>query len=147
MAEEKPEVKTQVKSPEVKPAPTSGGQGAGAVDLSTAGGAPTVRVRYYDGAGRKVTFYLPNGEKVKVLYIDQKWVEPVVEYITKVGRHKNERRWGYSRVLRMRMLFTTDVWVAEVDASELIKLITSVKSWIRSEHARKIVEVLEGGEK
>jgi hypothetical protein len=33
------------------------------------------------------------------LYIDQKWIEPVVEYVTKVGRHKKEKRWGYSSLL------------------------------------------------
>jgi len=133
-------------TPGVKPAPSERGLGAGAVDLSTAGGAPTVRVRYYEGAGKIVTFYL-NRKKIKVLYIDQKWLEPVVEFMKRIGRHRIEKRWGYSSVLHARVQYKDDVWVAEVDASELIKLITSVKSWKRSEKAWEIVEVLEGGEK
>jgi hypothetical protein len=131
-------------TPEGKPAPRSGGQGAGAGAQALAGGAPTVKVRYYEGANKIVTFYLP-GEKVKVLYIDQKWIEPLVEYVVKVGEYKKEKRWGYSSILHSKMLFTTEAWIASIDASELLKLITSSKSWTRSEHARKIVEALKGG--
>jgi hypothetical protein len=126
-----------------KPALTSGGQGAGAAGLPAAGGAPKIKVRYYRGHNDIVTFYLPNGEKVKIYYVDQKWLEPVVEFIKKVGRHRVEKRWGYSSVLHARVQYKDDVWVAEVDADELIKLITTSKSWERSEKARKIVEYLE----
>ena len=129
----------------VEPAPLSGGQGAGAGAQALAGGAPTVKVRYYEGAKKIVTFYLPNGEKVKVLFIDQKWLEPIIEYAIKTGMYKKEKRWGYSSILHSKMLFTTEAWIASIDASELLKLITSSKSWTRSEHARKIVEALKGG--
>ena len=135
--------------PEPKPAPVEQEAGTGIAGSLVAGGAPKVKVRYYEGAGKIVTFYLPSGEIVKVLYIDQKWLDPIIEKVVRTGEHKIEKRWGYSKLLGSRILFKDDVWIAEIDAPELLKLITSSKSWARSEHARRIVEELEslvGGE-
>jgi hypothetical protein len=123
-------------------APRAGGQGAGAGAVAPAGGAPKIKVRYYRGHNDIVTFYLPR-EKIKIYYIDQNWLEPVVEFLRRVGKHKIEKRWGYSRLLHGRVQYKDDVWVAEVDADELVKLVTTSKTWERSVKARKIVEYLE----
>jgi hypothetical protein len=104
-----------------------------------------VKVRYYIGANKIVTFYIPTEEKekIKVFYDYQQWLEPIVEYTKKYGKHKVERRWGYSSFARMRVLYSNDVWIIEIDACELIRMITSCKSWTRSRHAKEIVEKLK----
>jgi len=77
-----------------------------------------------------------------VFYTDQRWLEPLISFVKNNGKHKEEKRWGYSRVARMRMLYSPDVWIAEMDVNDLVKLVTSYKSWTRSYHAREIVDKL-----
>ena len=101
-----------------------------------------VKIRYYEGANNILTLYFPSGEKVKVFYADQRWLEPLISFVKNNGKHKEEKRWGYSSVARMRMLYRPDVWIAEMDVNDLVKLVTSYKSWTRSYHAREIVDKL-----
>jgi hypothetical protein len=103
-----------------------------------------IEIRYYEGRNKIVTLYMPNGEKIKVVaeYRRQrtKWLEPLIEWVKKNGRHKIERRRGYSAWARMSVLYSNDVWIAEIDADELLKLVTSHETWTRSRYAKEIVE-------
>jgi hypothetical protein len=102
-----------------------------------------IKVRYYEGRNSIVTLYMPSGEKIKVTEYRRertKWLEPLIEWVKKNGRHKIERRKGYSSWARMHVLYSDDVWVAEIDADELLKLVTSHETWTRSRYAKEIVE-------
>lgn len=86
---------------------------------------------------------MPSGEKIKVTeYRGEriKWLEPLIEWVKKNGMHKIERRKGYSMLARMRVTYSNDVWIAEIDADELLKLVTSHETWTRSRYAKEIVE-------
>jgi hypothetical protein len=102
-----------------------------------------IKVRYYEGRNNIVTLYMPSGEKIKVTeyrHERTKWLEPLIEWVKKNGRHKIERRKGYSKWARRPVLYSDDVWVAEIDADELLKLVTSHETWTRSRYAKEIVE-------
>lgn len=102
-----------------------------------------IKVRYYEGRNNIVTLYMPSGEKIKVTeYRGEriKWLEPLIEWVKKNGMHKTEWRKGYSRLAGMRVTYSNDVWIAEIDADELLKLVTSHETWTRSRYAKEIVE-------
>jgi hypothetical protein len=99
------------------------------------------KVRYYIGSNKILYFYV--GEEVeRVAVNDQKWPEEVIKYVMAKGKHRVVKHYGYSRVLRMYRIYSNDVYIAKVSAKRLLRLIKSVPSWQRSEHARKIVELL-----
>jgi hypothetical protein len=108
-----------------------------------AGEKPKVRLRCYRGRNDIVTIYYPDGEREKIYYIDQQWLEPIFDYCLKHGVKKSEFRWGYSSVLRMRLLYEDYVWTLEIDADKLLDLVMSTPTWYRSDHARNIVEKLK----
>jgi len=102
-----------------------------------------IKIRYYEGRNNIVTLYLPSGEKIKVTEYRRekiKWLGPLIEWVKKNGRHKIERRRGYSFWARMYTLYSNDVWEAEIDPYELLKLVTSHETWTRSRYAKEIVE-------
>lgn len=104
---------------------------------------PKLQLRCYKGANIIITIYFPDGEKERIYYIDQKWLEPIFDYCTTYGVEEYKLRWGYSSLLRAKVRFPTRVWRAEIDADKLLSLITSVPSWYRSDHAVNIVEKLK----
>jgi hypothetical protein len=105
-----------------------------------------VKVRYYVGANNRLTFYIPTGndvEKIQVLITDQKWVTEIIQYLKTKGKHYKVKHYGYSSFARMHNVYTNDVYVAKISAKRLLKMIKASKSWIRSEHASKIAQLLE----
>jgi hypothetical protein len=42
----------------------------------------------------------------------------------------------------MYRIYNNNVWVAKVAPNQLLRMITSEATWQRSEHARKIVQLL-----
>jgi len=104
-----------------------------------------IKVRYYVGASARLHFYIPVGDDVMeewVIIQGQKWAEPVIDYVKAKGRHKVVKRRGFSRALRMYNIYSNNVWVAKIAPRKLLHMITSSPTWQRSEHARKIVELL-----
>jgi len=104
-----------------------------------------IKVRYYVGASARLYFYIPVGDDVmeeRVIIQGQKWAEPVIDYVKAKGRHKVVKRRGFSRALRMYNIYSNNVWVAKIAPRKLLHMITSSPTWQRSEHARKIVELL-----
>jgi len=105
-----------------------------------------VKVRYYVGANNRLTFYIPTENDVvkeQVTVMDQKWVTEVIQYLKTKGKHYKAKRYGYSSFARMHHVYTNDVYVAKISAKRLLKMIKASKSWIRSKHATKIVQLLE----
>jgi hypothetical protein len=104
-----------------------------------------VKVRYYVGANNRLTFYIPMENDVikeQVIVTDQKWVTEIITYLKTKGKHYKAKHYGYSSLARMHNVYTNDVYVAKVSAKRLLKLIKASKSWIRSEHATRIVQLL-----
>jgi hypothetical protein len=105
-----------------------------------------VRVRYYVGANARLTFYIPtkNGVvKEKVLIMDQKWASEIIKYIKTKGKYHEVTRVGYSRLWHTALDYRNDVWTAKIPAKKLLGMIKASKTWSRSEHASKIVQLLE----
>ena len=105
-----------------------------------------VKVRYYVGANNRLTFYIPTENDVvkeQVIVTDQKWVTEVIQYLKTKGKHYKAKHYGYSSFARMHHVYTNDVYVAKISAKRLLKMIKASKSWIRSKHATKIVQLLE----
>jgi hypothetical protein len=104
---------------------------------------PKVTLRCYSGKGTIITVYFPDGDKAKVYYIDQKWIEPILDYCIEHGVKTYEIKWVYSRLVRDWVYYRNPVWKAEIEADKLLKLILSTPTWHRSVHATEIVEKLK----
>jgi hypothetical protein len=105
-----------------------------------------VKVRYYVGANERLTFYIPTKDgvvKEQVIVTDQKWVTEIIQYLKVKGKHYKVKHYGYSSFARMHFVYTNDVYVTKISAKRLLKMINASKSWIRSRHASKIVQLLE----
>jgi len=104
-----------------------------------------IKIRYYIGANKILYFYVPvqDGVEVeRVVVTDQKWPGEVIKYVTAKGRHRIVKHYGYSRVLGTHGIYRNDVYIANVSAKRLVRLIKSVPSWKRSAYAQKIVQLL-----
>jgi hypothetical protein len=104
-----------------------------------------IKIRYYVGANKILYFYVPVQDGIeteRVVITDQKWPEEIVKYITTKGRHRVVKHYGYSRVLGTFGIYRNDVYIANVSVKRLLRLIKSVPSWERSDHARRIVQLL-----
>jgi hypothetical protein len=105
-----------------------------------------VRVRYYVGANARLTFYIPTKDcvvKERVAVSDQQWPAEIINYLKAKGKHRTITTIGYSSILHMRTKYTSDVWTAKIPAKKLLNMIKASKTWTRSDHAWKIVELLE----
>jgi len=105
-----------------------------------------VKVRYYVGANARLTFYIPTENDVvkeQVFVTDQKWVNEIIQYLQTKGKHRKVKHYGYSSFARMHNIYINDVWTAKISAKKLLTMIKSSKSWKRSVHATKIVQLLE----
>jgi len=54
-----------------------------------------------------------------------------------------ETVWFFSSLTHMRVKTKNDEWIAKIPAKTLLRMIKASKTWTRSEHAWKIVELLE----
>jgi hypothetical protein len=105
-----------------------------------------VKVRYYVGAVTSLTFYIPTKDgmvKERVEVSDQQWPVEIINYLKTKGKHRTRTTWGFSSLLHMRVKYTADEWAAKIPAKKLLNMIKASKTWTRSGHATKIVELLE----
>jgi len=104
-----------------------------------------IKIRYYVGANKILYFYVPVQDGVGVerfVVTDQKWPEEVIKYVMTRGRHRVVKHYGYSRVLGTHGIYRNDVYIANVSAKRLLRLIRSVPSWKRSVHVQRIVQLI-----
>jgi len=103
-----------------------------------------VRVELYAGESTSLTFYIPteNGEaREQIDVVDQEWAKEVVEYVALRGEYKPVIRPSEDKF----MYYVDNSWTVEVSAERLLRMIKASKSWTESEHARRIVQLLERG--
>jgi len=105
-----------------------------------------IKVRYYVGALAKLTFYIPTKDgvvKERVIVSDQQWPTEIINYLKTKGKHRTVTVWFYSSLTHMRVKTKNDAWTAKISAKKLLNMIKSTKTWTRSGHASKVVELLE----
>jgi len=105
-----------------------------------------VKVRYYVGALTTLTFYIPTKDgvvKERVIVSDQQWPTEIINYLKTKGKHRTVTVWFYSSLTHMRVKAKNDAWTAKIPAKKLLNMIKSTKTWTRSGHASKLVELLE----
>ena len=128
-------------------APAQENRGAPAPSGGQAG-RKRVRVRYYVGANARLSFYIPTKDgvvKEKVLIMDQKWTSEIINYVKTKGKYREVTRVGYSRLWHTALEYKNDVWTAKIPAKKLLRMIKATKTWSRSKHALKVVQLLERG--
>jgi hypothetical protein len=104
-----------------------------------------VKVRYYVGASARLYFYIPVENDVmeeRVNIQGQKWAEPVINYLKTKGKHRVVGRYGCSHVTHICGIYRNHVYVAKIAPKKLLRIITSSPTWERSEHAKRIIELL-----